>query len=88
MHWLFFLLALGAIAVAFAVSKVWILLLLLAGSVASILLWAHGWYLTRVGGTRDDDILTLIDPAELQLLKERAIIRQRAMQQHPSKVSA
>lgn len=74
MHWLFLLMALGALALAFTTTHVWLLLASLLLSALLLLIWARGWYVSRMGDVQRD-VSTMIDPAELRRLRELAEAR-------------
>lgn len=77
MHWLFLGIGLAAMVLAFWVPQTWSLILLLIISLVFILIWARGWYASRVG-TRQDDIGHLIDQDELRRLHDLAASRRQA----------
>ena len=54
MRWLYLLIGLGAMTVAFFVPQIWVLLLLIVVSLVFILLAAHAWYVERVGTQNHD----------------------------------
>lgn len=74
MHWLFLLLALGALVLAFSTPHMWLLVLSLLAALALLLAWVRGWYAARMGDLQRD-IGTMIDPAELHRLRELAQAR-------------
>lgn len=76
MHWLYLLLAIGALLLALTTRHGWLLGLSLLASVGFLLAWAGGWYRERVGGSRRDE-MAMIDPAELRRLRELAEARRR-----------
>ena len=71
MRWLYLLIGLGAMTVAFFVPQIWVLLLFIVVSFVFILLAAHAWYVERIG-TQNHDLSGLIDSVELNQLRERA----------------
>ena len=75
MHWLYLLIGLGAMTIAFMVPQIWVLLSLIVVSLVFVLLAAHAWYVGRVG-TQNHDLSSLIDAVELDQLRARAQARQ------------
>ena len=76
MHWLYLLLAFGALLLAITTVHGWLLLLSLLSALALFLAWMRGWYLDRIGGgTRDE--MAMVDPLELRRLRELAEVRKR-----------
>ena len=71
MHWLFLLLALGALAVALKTSSLVLMAVCLLASLGLFVAWVMGWYAERVGSTRRDES-EMIDPVELRRLREIA----------------
>ena len=76
MHWLYLLLAVGALLLAITTVHGWLLLLSLLSALALFLAWIRGWYLDRIGGAARDE-MTMIDPLELRRLRELAEARKR-----------
>lgn len=76
MHWLYLLLALGALVLAFTTSQTWLLALCLLAALALMLKWIAAWYAYRVGDG-EPDVAAIIDPQELRQLRERAEARKR-----------
>lgn len=76
MHWLYLLLALGALVLAFTTSQTWLLTLCLLAALGLMLKWIMAWYAHRVGDG-EPDVSAIIDPAELRQLRERAEARKR-----------
>ncbi len=76
MHWLYLLLALGALLLAFTTSQTWLLALCLLAALALMLKWIMAWYAYRLGDG-EPDISSIIDPQELRQLRERAEARKR-----------
>ena len=76
MHWLYLLLALGALLFAFSTPNEWLLLLSLLASLGLFLAWLRGWYLDRIGDRARDES-AMIDPTELRRLRELAAARKR-----------
>ncbi|HEY0335381.1 MAG TPA: hypothetical protein VGC74_17040 [Stenotrophomonas sp.] len=74
MHWLFLLLALGALILAFSTTHMWLLLSCLVAALLLMLGWARGWYLSRMGDGQDTG--QIIDPVELHRLRTLAQARQ------------
>ena len=79
MHWLFLLLALGALAVALKTSSLALMAVCLLASLGLFVAWIMGWYAARVGSTRRDEV-EMIDPVELRRLREIAEARKAAAQ--------
>lgn len=82
MHWLYLLLALGALVLAFTTSQTWLLVLCLLASLALMLKWIMAWYASRVGDG-EPDVSAIIDPHELRQLRERAEARKRGGETGP-----
>lgn len=76
MHWLYLLLACGALLLAITTTHGWLLLLSLLAALALFAAWIRGWYLDRIGGAQQDE-MAMIDPAELRRLRELAATRKR-----------
>jgi hypothetical protein len=79
MHWLFLLLALGALAVALKTSSLVLMAVSLLASLGLFVAWIMGWYAARVGTTRRDET-EMIDPVELRRLREIAEARKAGAQ--------
>ncbi|WP_115006470.1 hypothetical protein [Xanthomonas campestris] len=77
MHWLFLLIALGALVLAFSTPHVWLLVVSLLVALLLLLLWTRGWFAARMGDTQRDTG-SMIDPAELRRLRELADARKAA----------
>ncbi|ALS93202.1 hypothetical protein [Xanthomonas oryzae] len=77
MHWLFLLMALGALVLAFSTPHVWLLVVSLLVALLLLLLWTRGWFASRMDDTRRDT-RSMIDPAELRRLRELAEARKSA----------
>ncbi|WP_115541431.1 MULTISPECIES: hypothetical protein [Xanthomonas] len=77
MHWLFLLMALGALVLAFSTPHVWLLVVSLLVALLLLLLWTRGWFAVRMGDTQRDTG-SMIDPAELRRLRELAEARKAA----------
>lgn len=84
MHWLFLLLALGAMGIALQTSSLVLMLVCLLASLGLFVAFVMGWYAERVGGVARDES-QMIDPAELRRLRELAEARKANAQQatHP-----
>src|SRR5690606_25283040 len=76
MHWLYLLLAIGALLLALTTRSSALLGLALLAAAGFLLAWAAGWYRERVGDGRRDE-MAMIDPAELRRLRELAEARRR-----------
>ena len=79
MHWLFLLLALGALVVALKTSSVALMLVCLLASLGLFVAWIMGWYAARVGSNARDES-HMIDPTELRRLREIAEARKAGLQ--------
>lgn len=79
MHWLYLLLALGALWLAITTPHAWLLLLALLAALALFVAWMRGWYLDRIGGQPQRDESAIIDPLELRKLREQAAARKREL---------
>ncbi|PPU76618.1 MULTISPECIES: hypothetical protein [Xanthomonas] len=77
MHWLFLLMALGALVLAFSTPHMWLLIAALLAALVLLLLWTRGWFASRMGETQRDTS-SMIDPAELRRLREVAQARKAA----------
>ncbi|MBZ2683051.1 hypothetical protein IPS57_04605 [Xanthomonas perforans] len=77
MHWLFLLMALGALVLAFSTPHMWLLVVSLLVALVLLLLWTRGWFASRMGDTQRDTS-SMIDPAELRRLRELAEARKSA----------
>ncbi len=78
MHWLFLLLAIGALAVALKTSSMALMVICLLASLGLMLAWVMGWYAARVGSTSRDES-HMIDPVELRRLREIVEARKAGM---------
>ena len=77
MHWLYLLLALAALAVAFKTTSVAVLLVALLAALGFFLAWVLKLLATRVDSqTRDSSLI--LDPVELRRLREQAEARRAA----------
>jgi len=83
MHWLFLLLALGAMGIALRTSSLALMLVCLLASLSLFVAWIMGWYAARVGSNARDES-QMIDPGELRRLREIAEARKANGQQAPS----
>ena len=79
MHWLFLLLALGALAVALKTSSMALMVICLLAALGLLLAWIMGWYAARVGSSSRDES-HMIDPVELRRLREIAEARKSGLQ--------
>ncbi len=77
MHWLFLLLALGAMAIAIMTTSTPVMGLSLLAALVLTVLWLAGLYSSRMAG-RSRDVSAMIDPAELRRLREQAEARKAA----------
>jgi len=73
MHWLFLLLALGALILAFSTPHLWLLMTSLLAALLLMAVWARGWYLARMGEA--DSGAQIVDPVELHRLRTLAAAR-------------
>jgi hypothetical protein len=87
MHWLFLLLALGALLVALQTSSLALMAVCLLASLGLFVAWIMGWYAARVGSTRRDET-EMIDPVELRRLREIAEARKASAQSSPGEPPA
>ncbi|MEO6155222.1 MAG: hypothetical protein ABIP16_05795 [Thermomonas sp.] len=77
MHWLFLLLGLAAMAVAFKTASSGLMAVCLIVALVLFVLWVAGLYSARMAG-RGRDASMIIDPAELRRLREQAELRKAA----------
>ena len=77
MQWLFLLLALAAMALAFVTTSTALLGLSLLAALVLFGLWIFSRYSARVAD-QGRDVATMIDPAELRRLREIAEARKAA----------
>ncbi|KRG37730.1 hypothetical protein ARC20_02225 [Stenotrophomonas panacihumi] len=82
MHWLFLLLALGALILAFSTPHMWLLVLSLFAALAFMAAWARGWYVSRVGEAEESG--HIVDPVELHRLRSLAAARKAAAAEPPA----
>lgn len=71
MPWIFLLLAIGALTVAFRTTSVAVLAVCLLAAMGLLLAWILGLVAQRVGNSRRDET-SMIDGAELKRLRELA----------------
>ena len=77
MPWMYLLLALGALAVALVSKSTVLTVLALLAALVLLLLWVLGLLASRVeAGSRD--VSMIVDPMELQRLREQAEARRLA----------
>ena len=76
MHWLFLLLAVAAMALAFLTTSMAVLAGCLIAALVLFVAWVFGLYQARVAGS-DRDATQMIDPAELRRLRELAEARKQ-----------
>ena len=74
MHWLFLLLAFGAMVFGFMTTSMALLSVCIVAALVLFLLWVLGMYQTHVAGVGRDTAM-LVDPAELRRLREQAQAR-------------
>ena len=77
MSWLYLLLAVAALAVAFKASSGAVVLVALLAAFALLIAWLMGLLAARVE-SRSGDPSTIVDPAELLRLREQAEARRAA----------
>ncbi|WP_342316510.1 hypothetical protein [Lysobacter sp. FW306-1B-D06B] len=77
MHWLYLLLALVALAIAFKTTSVAVLAVCLLASLGFFLAWVLKLLASRVDSQSRDSSL-ILDPAELRRLREQAEARRAA----------
>ena len=77
MPWLFLLLALGALAVAFQTTSMALMAISLLVALGGLVAWVMGLLSQRIGSQSRDDSL-MLDPAELRRLREEAEARRAA----------
>ena len=80
MHWLYLLLALAALAVAFKTSSVGVLAISLLAALGLLLAFVLSLLAQRVGSRSRDEAL-MLDPEELRRLREQAEARKLAASQ-------
>jgi len=74
MSWVFLLLAIAALVVAFKTTSIALAALCLLAALGLLLAWVLGLMAQRVGSRSRDDS-ALLDPAELRRLREQAEAR-------------
>ncbi|MDB6164611.1 MAG: hypothetical protein JWL98_2043 [Xanthomonadaceae bacterium] len=74
MHWIYLLLAVVALAIAFKAASLALMGLCLLAALGLLVAWALGFLAQRVG-SRTRDEAALIDPQELRRLREEAEAR-------------
>jgi len=79
MPWLFLLLGLVALVVAMKTSSMLLMMVCLLAALVLLVLWAYGWYASRVVSVSRDESL-MLDPDELRRLREQAEARKLAAQ--------
>lgn len=84
MPWLYLLVALAALAVAFKTTSVALLTLCLLVALGAALASVMGLLAQRVGSRSRDDTM-MIDPVELHRLREQAELRRRATEAAPER---
>ncbi|HVK51253.1 MAG TPA: hypothetical protein VM469_05890 [Pseudoxanthomonas sp.] len=82
MHWLYLLLAIGALILSMRTTSLLLMSLCLLASLGLLVAWIMGWYAARMGDRQRDES-QMIDPAELRRLREMAEARKRSEQQPP-----
>ncbi len=76
MHWLFLLLAVAAMALAFLTTSMAVLAGCLLAALVLFGAWVFGLYQARVAGSGRDATM-MLDPAELRRLREQAQARKQ-----------
>lgn len=79
MHWLYLLLAIGAMALAFMTTSSTVLGLSLLAALALFVFWIFGLYSSRMAD-QGGDATMIIDPDELRRMREQAEARKAAQQ--------
>ncbi|MDG2517677.1 hypothetical protein L3D22_02700 [Lysobacter soli] len=87
MHWLYLLLALVALAVAFKTTSVAVLMVCLLAALGFGLAWVLKLLAARVDSQTRDSTL-ILDPAELRRLREQAEARRAAAGNPPAPPAA
>jgi membrane glycosyltransferase len=77
MPWIYLLLAIAALAVAFKTTSMALLVLCLLAALGLLLAWMLSMLAQRVGSRSRDESL-MLDPQELRRLREQAQARQAA----------
>lgn len=81
MTWLYLLVALAALAVAFKTTSVAVLVVCLVVALVAMIAWVLGLLAARVGSRARNDML-MVDPNELRRLREQAEARKLAGVDH------
>ncbi|KRA17044.1 MULTISPECIES: hypothetical protein [unclassified Lysobacter] len=87
MYWLFLLLALAALVIAFKASSGLLLVVSLLASLGFFIAWILGLLAARIGSSSRDEGL-MLDPNELRRLREQAEARKLAAAQPPQTSSS
>jgi len=87
MHWLYLLLAIGALVVALRTTSLALMMICLLAALGLLIAWVMGWYAARVGDS-SRDASQMIDPSELRRLRELAEARKAAAAQPPEEPPA
>ncbi|RDY66318.1 hypothetical protein [Lysobacter soli] len=87
MHWLYLLLALVALAIAFKTTSVAVLMVCLLAALGFGLAWVLKLLAARVDSQTRDSTL-ILDPAELRRLREQAEARRAAAGNPPAPPAA
>jgi len=74
MPWVFLLLAIAALAVAFQTTSVALAVVCLLVALGLVVAWVLGWLAQRMGN-RSRDESAMLDPVELRRLREQAEAR-------------
>jgi membrane glycosyltransferase len=82
MPWIYLLLAIAALAVAFKTTSMALLVLCLLAALGLLLAWMLSMLAQRVGSRSRDESL-MLDPQELRRLREQAQARQAAASGQP-----
>lgn len=77
MPWLFLLLAIAALAIGFMASSMAVVVVSLLAALVLLCLWVMGLLAQRIGNQSRDDS-QMLDPRELQRLREMAEARRAA----------
>ena len=85
MPWVFLLLAIAALAVAFQTTSVALAVVCLLVALGLVVAWVLGWLAQRVGN-RSRDESAMLDPVELRRLREQAEARRAAAAAGPAEV--
>lgn len=83
MSWVFLLLAITALAVAFKTTSVLLAALCLLAALGLLVAWVMGLLAQRVG-SRSRDEATMLDPQELRRLREQAEARRAVAENSPA----